>query len=120
MSTPNKFAVLPTSGSVAAGVTLLASAWFALAGAAILNEPVAGLRDVQARVTVTSVSQPQPEARETIHVVASRSELLAPEARETIHVVASRSQAPVAEEPEAFETIRVVARRLPGQSAVAL
>ena len=102
MSTPDKFAVLPTSGSVAAGVTLLVSAWFALAGAAILNEPVAGLREVQARVTVTSVSQPQPEARETIHVVASRS------------------QVAVAEEPEAFETIRVVARRLPGQSAVAL
>jgi hypothetical protein len=149
MSSPYKFAPLPSNGSVVAGVTVLVSAWFALAGAAIVNEPVAGLREVPARVTVTAV-EPRPEARETIHVVASRSN--EPAIRETLHVVASRSEQPAVREtlhvvasrsqdllpetretlhvvasrsealglPEAAEPIRVIARKVPTEGATAL
>lgn len=79
---PYEFASLPRTSSVAGAVTMLASAWFVLAGAAILS-------DQHSEYTVES-SRPAPVA-ETPAV--ARVAHATPDARFTIVVEGRRSAA---------------------------
>ena len=68
-----KFSDLPSNSSVAATVTLLVSAWFALAGGAILTDQHSEATIESARsMPVRSVAI-APQARLTIVVEARRS-----------------------------------------------
>jgi hypothetical protein len=88
---PAKFlARLPSNGLVASSVTLVVSAWFAVASGAILADPVSPY-----------TQRPVPQFRETITVTAKASDAL-PQYRETITVVAKA--APVR------QTVRVAAQ----------
>jgi hypothetical protein len=78
---PFNFAEIPSNESVASTVTLLVSAWFTLAGGAMLTEPTVDsqVRALGAKTPVVTVRQiaamqeQQPEAHFTIHVVAERT-----------------------------------------------
>jgi len=78
---PYEFASLPRASSVAGAVTMLASAWFVLAGAAILS-------DQHSEYTVES-SRPSPAAGAPVARVAHG----VPDARFTIVVEGRRSAA---------------------------
>jgi len=74
-----KFAELPSNESVASVTTFLISAWFVLAGGAMLVEPSVDsqARALSAKTPVVTVRQltaqaDQPDVRFTIQVVAQR------------------------------------------------
>jgi hypothetical protein len=73
-----KFVELPSNESVASVMTFLVSAWFVLAGAAMLAEPSVDqqVKALAAKTPVVTVRQltafAEPEARFTIEVVAKR------------------------------------------------
>ena len=106
-------AKLPSNGLVASSVTLLVSAWFAVASGAILADPVSPYTQRPApqfreTITVTAkASDALPQYRETITVVAKA----VPQHRETITVVAKAV-------PQYRETITVVAKALPARQTV--
>ena len=70
-----KFSVLPSHSSVAASVTFFVSAWFVLAGCAILtdNHSGANLASARAEPVATTVYEIPAEAKMTIVVEARRS-----------------------------------------------
>ncbi|MEO5693824.1 MAG: hypothetical protein ABIQ72_11910 [Usitatibacter sp.] len=71
-----EFSALPSSSAVASGVTILAAAWFVLAGGAILSDHHSGATLEAARASsapVSTVYYIPAEARETIVVEAKRS-----------------------------------------------
>ena len=71
------FSTLPSNSTVAAGVTLLVSAWFVLAGGAILTDNHSAGTLESARVLPTSPNGDlQPDAHFSIVVEASRSATL--------------------------------------------
>jgi hypothetical protein len=77
-----KFTKVPSNDTVATVVTLLVSAWFTAAGAAMLAEPSVEQQARNAhRTPVVTVRQlavleeQQPDVRFTVNVVASRSML---------------------------------------------
>ena len=99
-ATAAKFlARLPSNGLVASSVTLVVSAWFAVASGAILADPVSPY-----------TQRPVPQFRETITVTAKASDAL-PQYRETITVVAKAR-------PQHRETITVVAKAAPVRHTV--
>jgi hypothetical protein len=77
-----RFADLPSNSSVASLVTVLVSAWFLIAAAAILSDPAS---------TYTQRSQVAAEqATAPLYVEAAPDQAIAPQARLTITVVAPR------------------------------
>jgi hypothetical protein len=80
MSTPYKFAPLPSSASVADLVTMAVCAWFLVAAVTILADP-ARADAPAAAVAVAAVESPAPLAAAPV---------IAPEARLTIVVQAPR------------------------------
>jgi branched-subunit amino acid ABC-type transport system permease component len=68
-----KFAALPSNSSVTAVVTAMVSAWFLVAGAAILTDSHSG-NAVRAAQDQRAAANIAPEARLTIVVEASRSD----------------------------------------------
>ena len=68
-----KFSALPTTSSVSATVTLLVSAWFVLAGAAIFTDQHSEATIESARATPAAHVEIPAEARLTIVVEARRS-----------------------------------------------
>lgn len=99
-----RFVKLPSNDSVAAGVTLLVSAWLTVAAAAILADSGAAPADAPQRAVL--MEEAVPTSPTPLPVAA------APQVRETI-VVEARRQAT----PAAFETIVVEARREPTPAA---
>ena len=68
-----RFAGLPSNASVASVVTLLVSAWFVLAGGAILSDQHSGATIEMAKARPAQLVEIAPEARMTIVVEARRS-----------------------------------------------
>jgi hypothetical protein len=68
--TTTKFALLPSNSSVSATVTLLVSAWFVVAAAAIVAEP--SRNPAPQAVAATTPVTIAPQARLTITVEAPR------------------------------------------------
>jgi len=77
---PYEFASLPRTSSVAGAVTMLASAWFVLAGAAILSDRHSEYTVESSRpapvAEATAVAHAIPDARFTIVVEGRRSAAL--------------------------------------------
>jgi hypothetical protein len=67
-----RFSGLPSNGSVAAAVTMLVSAWFTLAGGAILTDHHSAATIEAARAVPGHNAAIPPEARLTIVVEARR------------------------------------------------
>jgi hypothetical protein len=68
-----KFSGLPSNAAVAGGVTVLAAAWFVLAGCAILSDNHSGSTlDAARPAPISTVYYIPAEARETIVVEARR------------------------------------------------
>lgn len=69
-----RFSVLPTHSTVAAAVTFLVSAWFVLAGSAILtdNHSEENIAAARAEPSTTAVYDIPAEAKTTIVVEARR------------------------------------------------
>lgn len=67
-----KFSDLPSTSSVAATVTLLVCAWFALAGGAILTDQHSEATIEAARAATSASAEIVPEARFSIVVEAKR------------------------------------------------
>jgi hypothetical protein len=68
-----KFSELPSNAAVASLVTVLVSAWFALASGAILTDQHSEATIEMARAVPMASADIPPEARETIIVEARRS-----------------------------------------------
>jgi hypothetical protein len=68
-----KFSEMPSHSSVAATVTMLVSAWFVLAGGAILADHHSEATLESARAVATAGADIPPEARMTIVVEARRA-----------------------------------------------
>jgi len=81
-----RFAAYPSNSSVAAGVTLLVSAWFLVAAGAILTDPASPYTQRE-RAGEVIVSEVRPVAV----IEAAPTVAIAPEARFTITVEARRS-----------------------------
>jgi hypothetical protein len=79
-----KFTDYPSNSSVSSGVTLLVSAWFAVAAGAILADPVSPY-------TQRALAEANQPTRYVEEVATPASVAIAPEAHFTITVEASRS-----------------------------
>lgn len=70
---PYRFAGMPSNASVAGVVTLLVSAWFVLAGGAILTDQHSQATIEMAKAPPAQIVEIAPEARMTIVVEGRRS-----------------------------------------------
>lgn len=88
-----RIAAYPANATVADGVTLLVSAWFLVAGAAILSDPtsVYTQRNVAKAPAAVQVAEVTPDAYLTVVVEAKREVAVAPDAYLTVVVEAKRA-----------------------------